>query len=189
MKNTLIEQKSDTKYKDSFFRKLYHDKARALELGNALEDTNFPLDTPVEFFSQGDKSLLRRNNDLAFIANNQLLWITDQQGTINPNMPTRLLPTMADIIFTWLGNKKLLYRNSLVPLPTPKFYVLYNGKEKLKNRVLRLSDAFQFDNHDFSMELVVKVIDINYGSGAAVLQKSPSLNGYARSVPKASKVI
>ena len=69
--------------------------------------------------------------------------------------------------------------NSLVTIPTPKFYVLYNGKEKLKNRLLRLSDAFRYDNHDFSLELEVKVVDINYGTGDAVLQRSPSLSGYA----------
>ena len=179
MENTVIEQKSDKKYKDTFFRKLYHIKEHALELGNALEGTDFPIDTPLEFFTQGDKSLVRRNNDLAFTINHQLLSITDHQGTVNPNMPIRLLPTAADILYTWLGNKRILYRNSLITIPTPKFYVLYNGKEKLKNHVLRLSDAFRFANHDFSIELEVKVIDINYNSGDSILQKCPSLNGYS----------
>ena len=179
MKKAAIAQKSDARYKDSFFQVLYHNQARAIELSNALEDANFPIDTPVEFFSLGDKSLARHNNDLAFIINRQLLWITDHQGTINPNMPLRLLPIVADIIYSWLKDKRLLYRSSLLTIPTPKFYVLYNGKEKLKNRVLRLSDAFRYPNHEFSIEIEVKVIDINYGSGDIVLEKSPTLNGYA----------
>ena len=179
MEDVNTEQKSDKKYKDTFFRKLFHEEARALELANAIEGTDFPPGTPLRFHSNGDKSLTRRNNDLAFVVNNQLLVITDQQSTINPNMPLRLLPFAADILYTWLVDKKSLYKNSLVTIPTPKFYVLYNGKERLKNTVLRLSDAFRFKNHDFSIELVVKVIDVNHESGDRILRKSPSLNGYA----------
>jgi hypothetical protein len=175
----IIGEKSDKKYKDTFFRSLFCDKERALELFNAIEGTDFPKGTPLDFFSQGDKSLVWRNNDLAFVINNLLLAIKDHQGTLNPNMPFRLLPFAVDILYTWLTNKKELYKNKLVTIPTPKFYVLYNGKEKLKSNILRLSDSFRFDSHDFSMELTVKVIDINYKSGSEVLQKSPSLNGYA----------
>jgi hypothetical protein len=79
----------------------------------------------------------------------------------------------------WIPDKRELYRNKLVTIPTPKFYVLYNGKEKLKYDVLKLSDAFRFDDHSFSLELEVRVIDVNYGSGSDALRKSPSLDGYA----------
>ena len=179
MESIAVEQKSDRKFKDTFFRTLFHNKERAIELFNAIQGTNFPIDTPLQFYSQGDKSLTRRNNDLAFVVNNQLLAIKDQQSTINPNMPLRLLPFATDILYTWLADKKDLYKNALATIPTPKFYVLYNGKEKLKNNVLCLSDAFRFDNHDFSLQLTVKIIDINHDSGEEVLQKSPSLGGYA----------
>ena len=49
-----IQQKSDKKYRDTFFRTLFHDYERALELCNAIEDTNFPSGTPLQFFSRGD---------------------------------------------------------------------------------------------------------------------------------------
>ena len=173
------EQRNDNKYKDTFFRMLFHDEERALELCNAVEGTNYPKGTPLQFFSQGDKSLTRRNNDLAVVINNQLLSLKDHQGSINPNMPLRFLPFTTDILYTWLRDKKELYKNKLVTIPTPKFYVLYNGKDKLKQDILRLSDAFRFANHDFSMELVVKVIDVNYSKSNIVLQKSPSLGGYS----------
>jgi len=69
-----VEQRSDNKYKDTFFRMLFHDEERALELCNAVEGTNYPKGTPLQFFSHGDnKSLTRRNNDLAVVINNQLL--------------------------------------------------------------------------------------------------------------------
>jgi len=174
-----VAQRSDRKFKDTFFRTLFHEEERALELCNAVDSTDYPKGTPLQFFSQGDKSLTRRNNDLAVVINNQLLSLKDQQGTINPNMPLRFLPFMTDILYTWLKNKKELYKNKLVTIPTPKFYVLYNGKDKLKHDVLKLSDAFRFSDHNFSMELVVKVIDVNYSKDNLILQKSPSLGGYS----------
>jgi len=174
-----VEQKSNRKFKDTFFRTLFLEKARAVELYNALEDTDFPLDTPIQFFTGGDRSLTRRNNDLAYTINDQLLSIADHQATINPNMPLRMLPIATDILYTWQVDKKKLYRSTLLTIPTPKFYVLYNGKEKLKSNILRLSDAFRFPNHDFSMELTVCVVDISHNSGEKALQRSPSLEGYA----------
>ena len=44
---------------------------------------------------------------------------------------------------------------------------------------LRLSDAFKLNKAGPSMELVVKVIDVNHENGGEILGKSSSLNGYA----------
>ena len=95
------------------------------------------------------------------------------------HMPLRSLPNAAEALYTWMEDKKALYKNKLVTIPTPKFCVLYNGKEKPKKDVLKLSDAFRYNDHSFSLELVVKVLDVNHGSGSEILSKSPSLNGYA----------
>jgi len=173
------EQKSNRNYKDTFFRKLYHDENRALELYNAVDDADYPVGTPVRFYSVGDESITRRNNDIAFTINEQLLVIIDHQGSLNPNMPLRLLPNATEILYTWLEDKRNIYGSRLVTIPTPKFYVLYNGKDKLEYDVLRLSDAFKVDGREFSLELVVKVLDVNYSSNHKVLTKSPSLGGYA----------
>ena len=184
-----VEQKSSREYKDTFFRVLFHEEVRALELCNAVEDTNFPTGTPIKFYMRGDTSLTRRNNDLAFVIGEQLLSFQDHQGTLNPNMPLRFLPNVAETLYTWLDDKKNLYKNKLVTIPTPKFYVRYNGKDELKNDVLRLSDAFRFDDHGFSLELTVKIININHGSDSEVLSKSPSLNGYSYLVSQIRKHI
>ena len=178
------EQKSNREFKDTFFRTLFHEEDRALELCNAVEGTNFPKGTPLKFYTFGDNSLTRRNNDFAVVVNDQLLTFQDHQSTINPNMPLRLLPSAAEILYTWLVDKKSLYKNKLVTIPTPKFYVLYNGTDKLIKNELRLSDAFRFIDKKYSMELTVKVIDIKYSKNNEVLQKSPSLNGYAYLIAK-----
>jgi hypothetical protein len=177
---TIIEpQKSDVKFKDTFFRTLFHEKERALELCNAVTNSNFTLDDDLRIFSLGDKSIKRRNNDLAILINDQLLALKEHQGIVNANMPLRFLPYVSDILYTWITDKRALYKSKLITIPTPKFYVLYNGKAKLEYDVLRLSDAFRYHDHTFSLELEVKVIDVNYESNHDVLSKSPSLNGYA----------
>ena len=179
MESQTVEQKSSREFKDTFFRTLFHEEQRALELCNAVEGTNFPSNTPIKFYTRGDTSITRRNNDLAYTVNEQLLYFNDHQGTLNPNMPLRFLPNVAEVLYTWIEDKKALYRNKLVTIPTPKFYVLYNGKDEIEKDVLKLSDAFRYSNHSFSCELIVKVINVNYGSGSDVLRKSPSLDGYA----------
>jgi hypothetical protein len=187
MGNEIVEQKSNRQFKDTFFRALFHEERRALELCNAVENNDFPFGTPIKFYTRGDTSLTRRNNDLAYTVAEQLLYFTDHQGTLNQNMPLRFLPNAAEVLYTWLGDKKALYRNKLVTIPTLKFYVLYNGKDKIENDVLKLSDAFRFPDHSFSCELVVKVIDVNYESGSEVLRKSPSLDGYTYLVSQIRK--
>lgn len=73
-----------------------------------------------------------------------------------------------DITYTTLSgvllliNPKALYKSSLIQIPTPEFFVFYNGKEKFPaEKTLKLSDAYleQIDNP--MLELTVKVININ----------------------------
>ena len=173
------EQKSSREYKNTFFQRLFHESERAIELLNALEQTDYPKNELVKFYTRGHGSISRRNNDLTFIIADQILSIQDHQSTINPNMPLRFLSTVGDILFAWLQDKRALYKSKLITIPTPKFYVLYNGKEPLKDDILRLSDGFRYDNHDFSLELEVKVVDINYNNKSELLRRSPSLEGYS----------
>jgi DNA-directed RNA polymerase subunit L len=65
--------------------------------------------------------------------------------------------------------------------------VLYNGTEPyLPFGELRLSDAFMgMDKGEApQLELVVKVVNINYGENPEVLEKCKDLNGYALFVAK-----
>ena len=171
-------QRSDAKYKDTVLRTLFRDKSRAIELCNAVAGTNYQLDANVVICDL-DNSLLRRFNDVAFAVESQLLIFCEHQSTINPNMPLRLLHYTTDTLYSWFVDGESLYSGSLHKIPAPKFFVLYNGKDKLKEEVLKLSDAYVTQGESFSLELVVKVLDVNYGSGCEALAKSQSLNGYA----------
>jgi predicted transposase/invertase (TIGR01784 family) len=65
-------------------------------------------------------------------------------------------------------------------IPTPRFFVLYNGEQKIQNQVMKLSDSFVINDAAPSLELIANVIDINYGSGTSVFAQSLSLSGYSR---------
>jgi len=171
-------QKSDSKVRDRVFRRLFSEKKRAIELCNALEGTNYSPDTDAVICNLED-SLLRRYNDAAIGIESELLLFSEHQSTLNPNMPLRMLSFAAAAYDLWFVNSKEILKNRLYKIPTPKFYVLYNGERKLKHDVLKLSDAYKLKAGEFSLELTAKVLDVNYDSGCAALEKSPSLKGYA----------
>jgi len=175
-------QKSNRKYNDTLFRVLFHDEERAIELCNAVIGTSYPKGTPVTICSTGEDSLLRRFNDVAYDVDGQLIAMFEHQASPNPNMCLRFLPYITDTLFTRFVNKKDLYGKKRIYIPTPKFYVLYNGPEKIAQDILRLSDSFKpgvmFDN-EFTLDLTVKILNVNHGSNCEALKKSKSLNGYA----------
>ena len=74
--------------------------------------------------------------------------------------------------------QKAMYQERLVKIPTPKFYMLYNGRPQKKFRdVLKLSDAFTEKGGD--LELCVHVIDISYNEKNEILQACEPLYGYS----------
>ena len=175
---TAIKQKSDPKYKDTLFRTLFRDKERAIELCNAVAGTNYTKDASV-IMCDLDNSLLKRYNDLAFAFEDQLIVMYEHQSTINPNMPLRFLSYIIDLLFSWFIDISKIYGRKLQKLPTPQFYVLYNGKDELKHNTLKLSDAFRIKPTEPFMELTVKVLDVNHESNNEVLSRSASLGGYS----------
>lgn len=71
------------------------------------------------------------------------------------------------------------YKKNLIKLPTPGFFVFYNGVEKAPSeKEIRLSDAFILPSEG-SLELVVKQININPDSGSPVLRKCNVMNEYS----------
>jgi len=170
-------QQTSRLYKDSLFRTLFGDSKSFLELYNAVADDHFPEDTEVTLCPPN--SILARYNDLAFRIGPQLIIFCEHQSTISTNMPLRLLRYLTDTLFSFLLDVNLLYGEKQITIPTPRFYVLYNGEQKLINRVLKLSDGFAIKESEPGLELIAKVVDINIGSGEAALNRSKALYGYS----------
>ena len=181
---------ANRQYKDGIFRIIFNEPKKALELYNAITGKNLSIETPVEITNVKTVLLSRLRNDLAFIICGRLIVLIEHQASLNLNIPLRMLQYILIIyeIFCDLG--KALYKKKQIKLPKPEFYMLYNGTEPCPaNTTLRLSDAFNNSeqNETPPLELIVKVININYGENKALLEKSKDLEGYALFVAKTRK--
>lgn len=120
-----------------------------------------------------------RENDISFLLDGRFIILVEHQSTINENMPLRFLLYIARI-YEKLIDSKAIYKDEMIKLPTPEFIVLYNGtKEYEKETVLNLSDAFIEKNVSVTLDLRVKVININYDKSSEVLEKSKTLKDYS----------
>ena len=76
-----------------------------------------------------------------------------------------------------------LYGSELIPLPTPQCVVFYNGTADTPDEYeLRLSSAFSNQDVEPAVEVVVKVININYGHNEHLMQGCGLLSQYAQFV-------
>ena len=168
------------KYKDSVLRLIYLEPKRVIELYNALENKNYKPTAKVEYFNIEDK-LLGKYGDIFCTIENELFLLSEHMSTDNFNMPMRMLQYAMDGITTKLLHNQNLHSSKLIKMPTPKFYLLYNGKKKAESlpKIMKLSDAFILPTKTPALEVIVNVIDIRHSSQTVVLQKSPTLSSYA----------
>jgi hypothetical protein len=173
--------KANKKYKDSLIRHIFNEPGKALQLYNAVTGKNLSADTPVEI--KAIKTILssKLRNDLSFIVEDHLAVFFEYQSTINPNMPLRLFKYVLLFFEEYYSFGESLYRENLVRLPKPEFFMLYSGKKELQTNELKLSDAFlgMEKGETPQMELIVRAIDIGYSKNKDVLKRNADLNGYA----------
>ena len=80
------------------------------------------------------------------------------------------------------------YKTGLIKIPTPRFLVFYNGvRDQPLEQTLRLSDAFMEKEDEISLELVVRVININSDKHHELLEKCRVLKEYSLFVETARK--
>ncbi|MCQ4636238.1 Rpn family recombination-promoting nuclease/putative transposase [Anaerovorax odorimutans] len=169
-------------YKDGIFRQLFNEKEKILELYNALSGNNYPKGTPIEIITLEDAIFGDLKNDLAFIIHNRLIVLIEHQSTVNPNMPLRMLGYIAKE-YERLTYSRAIYSKRLLPIPTPELYVFYNGEEPQPlEQELKISDAFLEKCGKITLEVVVKVINVNYDKGAEVLKRCQTLREYSQFV-------
>ena len=121
-------------------------------------------------------------NDVSCLIDNKIIVLAEHQSTINDNMPVRFLEYAARL-YEQIQNPRDRYSCKLKQIPTPEFYVFYNGEEKYPSQTeLRLSDAFSVKSAKLSLELLVKVININYNKDNKLLKKCKPLAEYTQFV-------
>ncbi|MGN0959087.1 MAG: Rpn family recombination-promoting nuclease/putative transposase [Selenomonas bovis] len=171
-------------YKDSLFRHIFNHKARLRNLYEALSGrkvnaSDIRINTLRGTFFNGVK------NDISFQIKGRLVVLIEQQSSWNPNMPLRFLWYLAKLYRRQVP-RDMQYHIKLVPLETPEFYVLYNGREKEPPyQVLRLEDAFEETPvGDSLLRLDVPCYNVNATPGNELLEKCYELRSYSVFVAK-----
>ena len=184
----LSTAKANQKHKDNVFSAYFNEPKRLLSLYNALSDSDLPLETPVRIATLSNVLFHGRKNDIAFVIKGRLVVLLEHQSTINTNMPLRMLIYIARLYEKLIDNN-VVYRPNLVKIPKPDFIVLYNGiGEQPDKQTFRLSDAFEdlpeAAGLGGSLELEVRVVNINEGRNEEIIRKCEALNGYVRFISK-----
>ena len=174
---------ANRKYKDSVFVDLFSEDEKAkenfLSLYNALHNTHLPLSCPVENIRLDNVMYMNIINDVSCLVDNKIIVLAEHQSTINENMPLRFLQYIARL-YEKLQAPTDRYLRKLSKIPTPEFYVFYNGLDDYpESTMLKLSDAFMTKLDSLPLELEVKVFNINKNKGSEVLSRCKTLDEYS----------
>ncbi len=165
--------------KASVFTAYFSERVNAAALYDSIEGTTGTRPEDIVYETLEDVLFLARKNDLAFLAKNKVLVISEHQSTINENMPLRNLIYFCRTVER-LVRPRDLYREKRIPLPTPEFYTFYNGEKDFpKEKILRLSDAFIDIRESYMVELTTKVININQNKGHDILKNCLPMAEYS----------
>ena len=164
-------------YRDSLFRRLFNNKENLLSAYNAIKGTDYTDFDNIEINTLDGVFFNDLKNDISFKYNNQYIVLIEHQSTVNNNMPLRCLFYICRLYENIVDNT-LVYREKLVKLPTPEFYVFYNGpKDEPEEQELYLEDAFV--KPDGMLNLKVKVYNINYTGAQKLLDRCRALKDYS----------
>ena len=174
---------ANRKYKDSVFVDLFSEDEKAkenfLSLYNALHNTHLPLSCPVENIRLDNVMYMNIINDVSCLVDGKIIVLAEHQSTINENMPLRFLQYIARL-YEKLQAPTDRYLRKLSKIPTPEFYVFYNGVENYPETItLKLSDAFMTKPDSLPLELTVQVLNINKDKGNKILKTCKTLDEYS----------
>ena len=184
MKNGIFMPHSNREYKASAFTTYYSVPENAADLYQALDGHSKVKPEDIAFTTLEGVLFMARKNDLAFTVQKKVLVIGEHQSTLNLNMPLRSAiyygRTMERLI-----PPRDIYKTKPIPIPTPKFYVFYNGtKDQPPERILRLSDAYLEKTNTPMLELSVKMININLSAGHSLLANCRTIYEYSFFIQK-----
>ena len=180
-----MEKEVERNYKDTVFVTVFKKKKCLIELYNAIFDTNYDENTPLDIVTIKDVLFRTLKNDVAFILGGHFVVLVEHQSTLNDNLPLRDL-LYVSTLFKRMIDSKRLYRKKALMIPRPEFIVLYNGTADIPEyQELRLSDAYLGElreGEEDALQLVVKVYNINSKKNAEILKKCETLKQYSRFV-------
>ena len=148
-------------YKDTVFVTVFHEKAKLIELYNAIFDTDYDENTAIDIVTIKDVLFRTLKNDVSFVLDKRFVVLVEHQSTINGNLPLRDLLYMSTVLKRMIDTKRL-YREKTLRIPRPAFIVLYNGPEDIPEyQELRLSDAYLGDKEERTKNTIMAAVGDN----------------------------
>ena len=170
-------------YKDRLFRMVFREKKELLGLYNAVNGTSYTDPEALTVVTLENAIYMNMKNDLAVVMD-FYMDLYEHQSTYNPNIPLCNLHYVAKELRSWSGGRTI-YGRQLVRIPTPRFFVFYNGRDMQPERqVLKLSDAFMNPEEDPALELKVVMLNINLGRNKELMEQCHTLLEYAQFVDR-----
>lgn len=152
-----------------------------LSLYNAIHGTDLRLENIKLEHKKIPQSIYKPfDNDISMLINGKLIVLIEHQSTPNNNMPLRFLEYYVHLLYG-IVPAEARYKEKLYEIPTPEFYVFYNGKRKLAQEfTMKLSDAFIEKQEVPLCELKVKCMNIrgNEGENLPIVQNCGILKEY-----------
>ena len=174
---------ANREYKDTVFRMLFSDKRNLLSLFNAVSGCDYNSPDELDIVTLENAIYFGIKNDLAFVLD-MSIYLYEHQSTVNPNIPLRDLFYIASE-YSSLVKDESLYSSAVRKIPTPHFFVFYNGSEKLDDRtVYKLSDSFLVSVDEPDLELRVTVLNVNAGHNDVLMKQCNTLREYSLYVAK-----
>lgn len=165
-------------YKSRIFAMVFSQKKELLELYNAMNGTSYDNPEELEINTLENAIYLAMRNDISFLIDSRMS-LYEHQSTFNPNIPLRFLEYVADLYSNLIRNRNL-YGTRQLHIPTPEFVVFYNGEtQKPDTMELKLSDAYEVRSKHPSLELKVKMLNVNRGHNPKLMETCKALKDYA----------
>ncbi len=182
--NDLLKKYGDNtnrEFKDSLFKIVFGEHPEnALSLYNAVNNTRYNNVEDLSIKILRDAMYIGIRNDVSFLFNHELC-LYEHQSSLCGNMPMRGLEYLVDLIKINLSSRgitrRMLFSTSTIPLPTPKYYVFYNGPDRnFERREMHLSDAYKGAG---DIEVTAHIINVNVGHNKEMMGISKPLADYA----------
>ena len=170
---------TNRKIRDTVFCHFMSNESHLLSLCNALNDTGYDESSNITINTLEGSFFSNIKNDISFLLNNLIVVLIEHQTTINPNMPLRFLSYVDELYkrYTSTSHKKI-YGDDLIKIPTPAFYVFYDGNDtSFEQQTLKLSDAFETQSD--KLELTVHVYNLADGMNEDLKKKCQPINEYS----------
>ena len=170
-------------YKDRLYKMIFNNKSELLKLYNAINGTHYNDPAMLTITTLDNAIYMTMENDLSFIIDMRLA-LYEQQSTVNPNLPLRILMYITDIYSAYTKDMNI-YGSKKVQIPLPSFVIFYNGVKSQPDRTeFLLSELFHPTTDQPALELKAVMLNINKWHNQELMNACHTLRDYSEYVAR-----